>query len=90
MNHELGFIGDNGPNWEASVNFFSYFVRLLSVPRVICFLEAGFPRTHTKMLTSISFIKFNMKPFINAVRAKPEERQSVQTALISTRWKQNF
>lgn len=29
MDHELGFIGDNGQNWEASVNFSSNFVHLL-------------------------------------------------------------
>lgn len=44
------------------------------------FLEAGFPCTHTKMITSISFIQFTTNPLINAVRAKPEEGQSVQTA----------
>lgn len=46
----------------------------------LVFLEAGFPCTHTKMLTSISFIQFTTKPLINAVRAKLEEGWSVQTA----------
>lgn len=78
--YELGFIGDNGPNWEASVNFSSYFVHLLSVPGVIWFLEAGFPCTHTIRLASISFIQFTINPLINVLRAKSEERWSVQTA----------
>lgn len=46
----------------------------------LVFLEAEFPCSHIKMLTSVSFTQFTTKPLINAVRAKPEEGPPVQTA----------
>lgn len=68
--YELDFIGDNGKNWKASVNFSSNFVHLLSAPGVIWFLEAGFPCTHTIRLTQSPLHSLLLYPWLMNQRPK--------------------